>query len=97
MSIFKGSRYTNTPTYVPIGGKGELFTIRERPDISLKDAKYYRWSQSDTLDYLAYTRYGNSEFWWAILDANPQYQSELDIEVGDLLVIPSFNEVVRLV
>ena len=94
MSVYKGSRYTNTETYNPVGGKGKLFAIRERPNISIKNAKYHTWTQSDTLDFLAYTVYGNSELWWAILDANPQYQSELDIQIGDLLTIPSFNEVV---
>lgn len=97
MSIYQGSRYTNTKTYVPRGQSRRLFTIRERPNIDLSKATYHTWKQGDTLDYLSYLVYGSSAYWWAILDANRFYQSELDIKVGDLIAIPPFTEVVKLV
>lgn len=93
--IYKGSRYTNTPTYYPKGTGNKIFSIRERAKFDLSNATYHTWVSSDTLDYLAYTEYGNSALWWAILDANPTYQTELDISVGDLVVIPPYSEVVR--
>lgn len=93
--IKKGSRYTNVPTYYPEGGKGRLFGIRERVQYDTSEAKYHTWVQSDTLDYLAFTLYGNSHLWWVILDANPQYQTELDIKVGDLLIIPPYKQAVK--
>ena len=95
MSIHTGSRYTHTETYYPKGSGRKVFNIRERANVSLKDAKYHTWVSSDTLDYIAYKEYGDSKFWWIILDANPQYQHELDIKVGDLVAIPPFNEVVK--
>ena len=47
-------------------------------------------------DYIAYKTYGDSRLYWAILDANPQYQSELEIQVGDVLIVPAYDEVVTL-
>ena len=34
---------------------------------------------------------------WAILDANPQYRTEFDIENGDKILIPDYESVVKLV
>lgn len=93
--IKKGSRYTNIPTYYPKNGKGRLFIIRERVKYDTTEAKYHTWTQSDTLDFLAYKLYGDSQLWWVLLDANPQYQSELDIKVGDLLLVPPYKQAVK--
>ena len=48
----------------------------------------------DLLDF-AFRYYGNSRFTWVILDAN-SLQSELDINVGDVLFIPNFEEVAKI-
>lgn len=95
--IAKCSRYTNVPTYRPRDGKGRLFVIRDRVQYDKSSVKYHTWTQSDTLDFLAYKLYGNSHLWWVLLDANPQYQSELDIKVGDMLVIPPYTQAVKTV
>lgn len=97
MSIYKGSRYTNTKVYKPRSQTKKLFTIRERPYMDLSKATYHTWVSGDTLDYLSYLNYGDASYWWAILDVNRQYQSELEIKVGDLIAIPPFTEVVRFV
>lgn len=94
MAIYKGSRYTSTPTYYPDGSDKKIFDIRQRFQFNTTGATYHTWTSGDTLDFLAYKIYNNSELWWAILDANPQYQSELDIKVGDIVTIPTFKEVV---
>lgn len=96
MSIYTGSRYTSTPTYYPRGSDKQVFDIRERKKLDLTDnIKFHTWTSTDRLDYLAYTLYGDSKYWWALLDANPQYQSEFDIKVGDLLAIPTYEEVIN--
>ena len=55
------------------------------------------WKAGDTLDGVAYKFYEETEFRWAILDANTKYRTEFDIKVGDVILIPSFEEVVDLV
>ena len=57
--------------------------------------KYYTVIQGDTIDGIAYKQYGNAQLGWAIMDANPTFQSEMDIEAGDIIKIPPFEEVVK--
>jgi nucleoid-associated protein YgaU len=70
--------------------------IRSRYVFDLTNAIYYTVVQGDTLDGIAYRQYGNAQLWWAIMDANPQYQSELEIKAGDVLCIPPYEQVVRV-
>ena len=94
MSVFQGSRYVNTSAYVR---RGETLTlgIRERCKFNPERATFYTVVQRDTIDGIAFKRYGNAQLWWAIMDANPKYQSELEIKPGDILMIPAFDEVVK--
>lgn len=73
-----------------------MFGIRSRNHFNLSKATYYTVVQGDTIDGIAYKHYGNTQLWWAIMDANPQYQSEIEIKAGDILCIPPFEEVVKV-
>jgi phage tail protein X len=95
MSIYQGSRFIRTKLH-SVSGETPAFAIRKRHRFDLTDATFYTWVQGDTIDGVAYRQYQNAQLWWAILDANPQYQSELDIKNGDVLVIPPYREVVRV-
>ena len=95
MAIYKNSRYANTPTYYPFGDGKKVFDIRLRPPTNKRDVVYHTWTDADTLDFLAYQKYGTSELWWVIMDANPQYQCEMDIKAGDIIIIPSANEAIK--
>lgn len=57
----------------------------------------YEWVEGDTLDGVAYKMYNNTNLRWAILEANPQYNSEFDIKNGDTILIPDYTEVVDIV
>lgn len=57
--------------------------INESPD-----DVYIEWNLGNRLDRLAYTYYNNAAFGKFILLANPQYITEGDIEVGNILRIP---------
>lgn len=92
MSIYKHSRYTDTSVYYS-GGTVPTFDIRKRLDFSKAKGTYVTWREKDTTDNLAYKYYGTSDLWWIILDANPQYQTELDMKVGDTIFIPDRTEV----
>ena len=94
MAVYKGSRYIKTPMYQR--GDSLVFGIRSRNHFNLSKATYYTVVQGDTIDGIAYKHYGNTQLWWAIMDANPQYQSEIEIKAGDILCIPPFEEVVRV-
>lgn len=53
------------------------------------------WRYKDRLDLYAASRYGDPQLYWAILDANPQYTSEMDIQIGDRVVLPSYQKVLN--
>ena len=89
MAVYKGSRYIKTPMYQR--GASLVFGIRSRNHFNLSKATYYTVVQGDTIDGIAYKHYGNTQLWWAIMDANPQYQSEIEIKAGDILCIPPFD------
>lgn len=89
--IYQYSRYTNTDLYDRRGTL--MFKHRERINFGLENSVIHVFNQGDRLDKLASKHYGTSQLWWVILDANPKYRCELDIEYGDELVIPHFNEV----
>lgn len=92
--IFQGSRYTSTPPYNR--GGTYILTPRVNKSIDTTSANYHRFVEGDTLDGISFRYYGRSDLYWVILDCNPQYQTELDIQVGDLLTIPEYTEVVKL-
>lgn len=89
--LFKGSRYVNTPAAIRDGNL--VFTRRRRVRFDLSLALLYRWSTYDRLDLLARKYYGDPSKWWAILEANPSYRSEFEINAGEVIYIPSRAEV----
>ena len=92
MSIYKHSRYIETPAYYSEGSV-LTFDIRRRKDFSKAKGTYYMWKETDTMDYLAFKHYGSHSLWWVLLDANPKYQSELEIKSGDIIFIPDKSEI----
>lgn len=92
--IMKSSGYIHTPVYSR-NGDAFIFGIRDKFKFDKESGTYYTVSQGDTLDGIAFRYYGNARFTWVILDAN-SLQSELDINVGDVLFIPNFEEVAKI-
>ena len=95
MAVYRGSRYVKTPAYIR-RGETLILSIRERNKFKESDCIYYTVVQGDTLDGIAYKHYDNAQLGWAIMEANPIYQSEIEIKPGDILLIPPFESVVRL-
>ena len=93
--IHVGSGYIHTPIYAR-SGQAFIFNIRDKFKFNPETASYYTVVQGDTIDGIAYKFYGNANLYWAIMDSNPQLMSELDINVGDVLMIPNFEEVARV-
>ena len=94
--MFENSRYLNTTLYNR-GGDTPMLKNRKRYTFPTDICTQYLVTESDTLDYLALKFYGNTRLGWAIMDANPQFRSELEIEAGDVIYIPSCESVVSLV
>ena len=95
MAVYQGSRYVKTPAYVR-RGETLVLNIRERAYFKESHCNYYTVVQGDTIDGIAYKQYGNAQLGWAIMDANPVYQSEIEVKAGDVIKIPPYEEVVRL-
>lgn len=96
MAVFQNSRYTKTGAFRTGVDRTLILRLRQRPKYNVDQATYYTWVQGDTIDGVAYRLYNNAQLWWAIMDANPQYASEVDILPGDIVMIPSYQEVVKL-
>ena len=96
MAVYENSRYLHTTIYNRLGIDSLVFRLRERHIFSNDDIVLHEWCEGDTLDGISFRYYGRSDLYWVILDCNPQYQTELDIQVGDLLTIPEYTEVVKL-
>lgn len=94
MSIYQGSRYTKTTAYSRDGNL--VFKSRKRTNFSKDNCTEYIYSAGDRLDILATKFYGDSQLWWVFLEINTQYRSELDIEFGDVLLIPVYEEVMKV-
>ena len=93
--LFQGRRDLSGKLHLQ-SGETPILTFRRPYKFNIDKATTYVFKEFDTIDYVAYKIYGDSRLYWAILDANPQYQSELEIQVGDVLVVPSYDEVVTL-
>lgn len=95
MSVFSGSRYANCRQRVR--GNRIYLTRPPRIDFSAAKCALYQVTDADTLDGIAYKCYGNAALWWCIMDANREYQSELEIKAGAVIQLPALDEVRKAV
>jgi len=65
----------------------------QRPRINyipnLED-KYHTITEEDTWDILAFKFYGDSKYWWILVDANDIF-NPFEMVVGEVIVIPNIN------
>lgn len=97
MAIYENSRYTTTRIYAR--GEEETPTLKTRVRVSFNEGNcsIHTWCAGDTLDGLSTQYYENPDFRWAILDANPNYRTEFEIKVGDLIYIPAFEDIIEAI
>lgn len=94
MAIYKHSRYATGLNIYYDNKKDETFIDFPRTSLDIsKEDGIYQIRAGETLDFLAQQFYGDSQLKWLILYANPSYQTEFDIQVGDSLVIPSMGRI----
>ena len=97
MAVFENSRYLHTTLSNRLGWEVPTLDIRERFVFNEADCSVHTWVEGDTLDGVAYKFYNNTALRWVIIDANPKYRTEFEIEKGDTLLIPKYEEVVNLI
>lgn len=90
--LFENSRYINSTTFRN-SDNTVVYQSRSKKVYTEADCTIYLFKNGDRLDNLAYSYYGDSSYKWAILDCNPTYLCELDIKIGDYILIPSYKEV----
>jgi hypothetical protein len=49
----------------------------------------YEWKDGDRLDLIANKFLGNPQFWWKIMDLNPEVINPTQISAGTLLRLPN--------
>lgn len=100
--INKNSRYSQTPLYQIRSGSGAVsnnfvFGVWERPiEWSTYECDTYHVVTRDQvgrLDLVAYKYYGESTLWWVIADANQINNYLEEMEAGQELKIPRFDDV----
>ena len=97
MAVYENSRYLHTRQSTRLGWEKPTLEMRSRFSFNQEDCQTHEWCEGDTLDGLAFRYYGLCALRWAILDANPKYRTEFDINNGDVILIPNYEEVVSLV
>lgn len=96
MAVYENSRYLHTRQSTRLGWEKPTLEMRKRFTFNQENCKNHEWCEGDTLDGISYKYYGVSALRWAILDANPKYRTEFDIQNGDIILIPDYEEVVSL-
>jgi len=95
--IYSDSRYSN-PVTNPNGAlpkawdaKRQEYHIVIRRNWPTYSTKFYiyEWKDGDRLDNLANKFLGNPQFWWKIMDLNPEIINPTAITPGTLLRFPS--------
>lgn len=97
MAVYENSRYLHTRQSTRLGWETPTLEIRQRFTFNQEECSTHEWCEGDTLDGVSFRYYGISALRWAILDANPKYRTEFDIQNGDIVLIPDYEEVVSLV
>jgi hypothetical protein len=91
------SRYRSLPVIQAGDGRGQPHaTVAIRPnDPALPSSFRYRLSSLETLEYVAWRQFGNSQAWWRIADANPLV-FPLDWRPGDPIALPAAADAGRV-
>lgn len=91
--VFKGLRYESTEIVLNSKEQSSLGR-RLIPRKHYSGAKVYVFKAGDRLDLIAYREYGDPNYKYAIMDANPSFLCELHIKPGHRIIVPKYEDVV---
>lgn len=95
--LFANSRYRTTPVTYSSKKQSLFFRTRRKGVFNKNEMIKHTIVQGDNLPVLAKKYYDNASYYWVIMDANAgKIQSEFDLKLGDIIDIPSYEQVVRL-
>jgi len=93
MTLFQGSRYRLEEYIQSTAYDGSVEShppLRETTVETRYGFIQYKVLAGDTMESLAFAKYGDANKWYVIADANPQVFWPLDLEAGTEIVLPSF-------
>ena len=89
--IYSDSRYADGNIFMAADSRKNVYQItvyRKFPTLN-SEFFLYEWVQGDRPDIVAHKLLGSSDFWWKILDVNPEIHNPLRIPVGTTIRIPN--------
>lgn len=88
--IVLGSRYQGEQLYVQQepGGAAHQFVLRSTLPSDVPTNRTHAWEESDRIDRVAEKYLGSGDFWWMVLDRNPEVIDPQNITPGTVLRIP---------
>lgn len=69
-------------------GNWHLAIYKGLPPTQKIQYQYYTWTQTDTIDSIAYFAYSDPSQWWIIADANPEIMYWDNLTPGTVIRIP---------
>ena len=89
--IFLDSRYADGLLYKAWNPRKYAYDLSVKREWPTYAVQYfiYEWVEGDRLDILANRFLGEPQFWWQILDINPEINDPLTILPGTQIRIPN--------
>ena len=93
--IFNGSRLEGCKLFYDSDHEMNYIAYIDS-DVEINESDLvYKFRKGDRLDLLANKFYNDPQKGWLILQANPEYSHEFEIQVGDNIVIPKNDKEVE--
>jgi prophage DNA circulation protein len=88
--IYTDSRYATGTIYKAHDSRKNVYSAAVARRFPIQSTKFYHynWVENDRIDAIAHEFLGASEFWWTIMDFNPEINDPFDIPVGTTIRIP---------
>lgn len=89
--IYNDSRYATGVAYRAHDARTNTYGISVRRNFPTQKTNFYHytWVERDRIDYIAEEFLGAADFWWVIMDFNPEIIDPFDIPVGTVIRIPN--------
>ena len=89
--IYTDSRYATGRIVQPYDARRETYRLSVLREFPTSSASFfhYVWVEGDRMDTVAYRLLGTPDYWWKIMDFNPEIISVFDVPVGTTIRIPS--------
>jgi hypothetical protein len=90
--IFLNSRYAQNPVATLVfSGDSQIYrtALRSPPALPPASFRMHFWSETDRLDAVAGSLFGDPTMWWMIADLNPEILDFTGLAPGTMIRVPS--------